>query len=167
MTKKQVSRFQLLMQKVVATPTVSKVFSAFWHHVDRACLRLSKGKSSITGIFAGMPMVLLTTTGARSGLARTVPVLCLRDAEKPEIIAIATANWGSEKMPSWYYNLKATPQASILLDGKQSVCTAREAKGEEYESYWKVAEATFIGMKHYRQRVGKRRIPIMILSEEV
>ena len=166
MAVKQVSRFQILMQKLVANPAVSKAFSVFWHRLDRACLRLSKGRTSLTEIFAGMPMVLLTTTGARSGLARTLPVLCLRDAEKPEVIAVSAANWGSEKMPSWYYNLKANPRASILLDGKQSVCSAREATGEEYERYWKVAEATFVGMQHYRQRVGGRRIPIMILSEE-
>jgi len=166
MALKQVSRFQILMQKLVANPAVSKAFSVFWHRLDRACLRLSKGRTSLTEIFAGMPMVLLTTTGARSGLSRTLPVLCLRDAENPEVIAVSAANWGSEKMPSWYYNLKANPEASVLLDGRQRICSAREARGEEYERYWKVAEATFVGMQHYRQRVGGRCIPIMILSEE-
>lgn len=166
MKTKQVTRFQVLMQKLVANPAVSKAFSVFWHRLDRVCLRLSKGRTSLTEIFAGMPMVLLTTTGARSGLARTLPVLCLRDAAKPEVVAVAAANWGKEKMPSWYYNLKATPHASVLLDGRQRICSAREAQGEEYERYWTLAEATFVGMKHYRQRVGDRLIPIMILTEE-
>lgn len=166
MAKKQVSRFQIFIQKLVAKPAVSKAFSVFWHRLDRAYLRLSKSRTSLTEIFAGLPMILLTTTGARSGMARTLPVLCLRDPEKPEVIAVTAANWGMEKMPSWYYNLRATPGASVLLDGKQRSFSAREERGEEYERYWKLAEATYIGMKHYRQRVGDRRIPIMILSEE-
>lgn len=166
MKTKQITRFQVLMQKLVANPPVSKAFSVFWHRLDRVCLRLSKGRTSLTEIFAGMPMVLLTTTGARSGLARTLPVFCLRDAAKPEVVAVAAANWGKEKMPSWYYNLKANPKASVLLDGRQRICNAREAQGEEYERYWTLAEATFVGMKHYRQRVGDRLIPIMILTEE-
>ena len=166
MAKLQVSRFQIFVQKLVATPAVSKAVSHFWHRLDRACLRLSKGRTSLTEIFAGMPMILMTTTGARSGMARTLPVLCLRDTEKQEVIAVAAANWGMEKMPSWYYNLKATPRASVLLNGKQRVFSAREGHGEEYEHYWKLAEATYLGMHKYRQRVGDRRIPIMILSEE-
>jgi len=92
-------------------------------------------------------------------------VLGLRDAEKPEVIAVAAANWGSEKMPSWYYNLRANPQASVLLDGRERICSARETQGEEYDHYWRLAEATYRGMHEYRQRVGDRRIPIMILSE--
>ena len=166
MAKMQVSRFQIFVQKLVATPAVSKAFSVFWHRLDRVCLRLSKGRTSLTEVFAGMPMILLTTTGARSGMARTLPVLCLRDTEKPEVIAVAAANWGREKMPSWYYNLRATPHASVLLDGKQRGFSAREAQGEEYEHYWNLAEATYLGMHKYRQRVGDRRIPIMILSKE-
>ena len=90
----------------------------------------------------------------------------LRDAEKPEVIAVTAANWGSEKMPSWYYNLRANPQASVLLDGRERIFSAREARGEEYEHYWKLAEATYLGMSKYKERVGERRIPIMILSEE-
>lgn len=166
MANKQYSRFHIFVQKLVATPAGSKAISGFWHHLDRACLRLSKGRTSLTEIFAGLPMILLTSTGARSGLARTLPVACYRNPEKPEIIAVAAANWGREKMPSWYYNLKATPRASVLLDGKQRVYSAREAQGEEYEHYWKLAEATFLGMSKYRKRVGERRIPIMILSQE-
>jgi deazaflavin-dependent oxidoreductase (nitroreductase family) len=68
-------------------------------------------------------------------------------------------------MPSWYYNLRANPQASVLLEGKERICRAREARGEEYDHYWKLAEATYLDMHQYRQRVGDRRIPIMILSE--
>ena len=78
---------------------------------------------------------------------------------------MAAANWGSEKMPSWYYNLGANPQVSVLLDGRERIFSAREAQGEEYDHDWKLAEATFLGIHHYRQRVGDRRIPIMILSE--
>jgi len=166
MANNQYSRFQIFIQKLVATPAVSKAFSGFWHRLDRACLRLSKGRTSLTEIFAGMPMILLTTTGARSGLPRTLPVLFYRDEEKPEIIAVAAANWGREKMPSWYYNLRATPRASVLLDGKQRVYSVREAQAEEYEHYWKLAEATYLGMTKYKERVWERRIPIMILSEE-
>ncbi|MDD3948866.1 MAG: nitroreductase family deazaflavin-dependent oxidoreductase [Anaerolineaceae bacterium] len=166
MAIKHYSRFHIFVQKLVATPAGSKTISGFWHRLDRAFLRLSKGRTSLTEIFAGLPMILLTSTGARSGLARTLPVACYRDPEKPEIIAVAAANWGREKMPSWYYNLRATPRASVLVDGKQKVYSVREAQAEEYEHYWKLAEATYLGMSKYRQRVGERRIPIMILSEE-
>lgn len=166
MTHKKISRFQLFVQKIAASPAGSRVLSLFMHHLDRACLKASRGRTSVTEIFAGMPMVLLTTTGARSGKRRALPVLCLRDAGSPGTLSVTAANWGRQKMPAWYYNLKANPRALALLDGSEDAYSAHEASGAEYEHYWAIAIDTFVGLPQYKQRVGQRAIPIMVLSPE-
>lgn len=166
MAKKEYSHLQLFVQKIAASQAGSKLFSGFLHHLDRSCLRASKGKTSLTEIFTGIPMILLTTTGAKSGLPRTLPVLCYRDDKMDGTVAVVAANWGREKLPAWYYNMKAHPRVSGLIDGRQRTYMAREAAGDEYEHFWQIAESTFSGLPQYKQRVGQRAIPIMVLNPD-
>jgi len=71
---------------------------------------------------------------------------------------------GAPNNPGWYHNLKANPSAACTIDGRAYACLAREASGEEYNSIWQRASQTYLGYTLYKQRVGDRRIPIMMLE---
>src|SRR5512140_3527392 len=84
--------------------------------------RLSHGR--LGGRIAGMPVLLLTTTGRRTGRPRTTPLTFFRDG--PELVVIAS-NGGSDRAPSWSLNLRATPAASVRIGGEQLSVVARVA----------------------------------------
>jgi deazaflavin-dependent oxidoreductase (nitroreductase family) len=135
------------------------------HHFDRAFLRLSGNRRTLTSIISGLPVMMLTTTGAKSGQPRSVPLICLRDEQRPGGYALIASNWGQPHYPAWYYNLKAHPRASGLVDGQAAEYEAYEASGEEYGRFWQSAADTYLGYNLYKQRIGGgRHIPIMVLA---
>lgn len=70
--------------------------------------RANEGR--VGGMFEGSPLVLLTTTGARSGKPVTTPVMYLEDGDRYVVIA---SNAGADNHPAWYHNLRATPSAAV------------------------------------------------------
>jgi deazaflavin-dependent oxidoreductase (nitroreductase family) len=99
---------------------------------------------------------MLTTTGARTGRPRTLPVLGLRDGEDTIVIA---SNFGRPRHPSWYQNLRANPHATIVIDGVRQEVIAREVSGAERERGYRRGEAIFPGFTHYVRWAKHRRIP--------
>jgi deazaflavin-dependent oxidoreductase (nitroreductase family) len=77
------------------------------HHLDRPVLRLSRGRYSLTRLLAGLPVVTVTTIGAKSGQPRSLPLVALPDGEHVILIA---SNYGQKHHPAWYYNLRAHPE---------------------------------------------------------
>lgn len=152
------------VQGVASSRPGAWFFSRTLHHLDRLALRLTGGRTTMTGILAGLPVVLLTTTGARSGLPRTLPLLCVRDELTPDAFALVASNWGGRHHPAWYSNLKANPRAVISVGGQVGEYVAREAIGEEYERFWRLAEETYAGFRLYRARARGRRIPIVVVT---
>lgn len=134
------------------------------HHFDKVVLRLSGGQQTLAGLLAGIPMVMLTTTGAKSGLARTTPLLATPDGGR--LIVIATS-WGRDKYPSWYYNLKAHPRVRVLANGREFALVARELGGAERAAAWAKAVAIYAGYAGYARQIGgKRHIPVFALEQE-
>ena len=88
--------------------------------------RANGGK--VGGPFAGAPMLLLTTTGARSGQRRTTPLVYLPDGDRMLIFA---SKGGGPTNPDWYYNLLAHPQASVEVGSERLEVTASALRGEE------------------------------------
>jgi deazaflavin-dependent oxidoreductase (nitroreductase family) len=108
---------------------------------------------------------LVTTTGARTGKPRTLPLLCIRNKDDPTLFALIASNWGQRHYPAWYYNLKVHPQVTCTLAGQVGRYVAREAVAEEYERFWRYAADTYLGYPMYKQRIGgRRRIPIMVMT---
>ncbi len=128
------------------------------HRLDRPLLRLSGGRVATT---LGLPTLLLTTTGRRSGVPRSAPLLYLKRGE--DLVVIGT-RFGSTRHPAWYLNLRAHPEAQVLLAGATFGVRAREATPGEREEIWAQATRLYGGYERYRSRVGARRIPILILS---
>jgi deazaflavin-dependent oxidoreductase (nitroreductase family) len=128
------------------------------HHLDRRILRLTHGRHSLTGLLAGLPVVWLTTTGAKSGRDRMVPLVGIVDG--PRIVLIAS-NFGQARNPAWYHNLRALPRAAITVRGRTARYECREADTSEYEAYWREAVAVFPGWAAYH-RWTMRHVPMVV-----
>ena len=112
----------------------------------------------------GNRLVLLTTTGARSGKEGTTPLMYHRDGERYVVVASKS---GAPDNPAWYYNLKANPVARVEVGTESGTETfevmAHEAQGEERDRIWADRVAIAPGFGDY-QRKTSRRIPVMILE---
>jgi deazaflavin-dependent oxidoreductase (nitroreductase family) len=106
----------------------------------------------MTGTLAGLPVVILTTTGAKSRLPRTLPLLCIRDERNATTFALVASNWGQSRYPAWYFNLKAHPRAIGSIRGQAETYVVHEASGEEYERFWQYAANTYMGYRSTNRR---------------
>jgi deazaflavin-dependent oxidoreductase (nitroreductase family) len=109
-----------------------------------------------------MPVLLLTTTGRRSGKARTTPLTYFRDG--PDLVVIAS-NGGADRPPDWSLNLQQTPRAVVEIGTDKLVVTARRASEQDRERLWVVITATYAGYARYQERT-MRRIPVVLLTPE-
>jgi deazaflavin-dependent oxidoreductase (nitroreductase family) len=154
-----------LIQNLAASAPVSWLLAHVLRLLDRLTLKLSGGRATLTSILAGVPVVWVTTVGARSGQPRTRPLLTIHDPEHPGRCALIASNFGQHRFPAWYYNLKKNPRATCALGSESAPFIAHEATGEEYERFWRYATVTYFGYARYKQRAG-RRIPIMVLERD-
>ncbi len=108
----------------------------------------------------GMPVVILTTVGAKTGLVRKVPLM--RVEHDGRYVAVASLG-GAPSNPVWYHNLKAHPELD-LRDGDQVFAmTAREISGAEYDSWWERAVAAYPDYADYKLKTD-RVIPMFLLE---
>jgi deazaflavin-dependent oxidoreductase (nitroreductase family) len=119
--------------------------------------RLSRGR--LMNKVGRAPVLLLTTTGRRSGQTRTAPVVFQYDGENVVVIGSNAGN----KEPGWSFNLKANPDAEIEIGPKRSTVRARVSAGEERDRLWKSMNAQYEGFDGYDQRAG-RDIPVFVLE---
>ena len=124
----------------------------------RAVYRVSRGR--LLGRVAGMPVLLLTTTGRRSGRAPTTPLTYFEVGDELVIVA---SNGGEERAPAWWLNLSADPEATITIGACSYSVAARAATDEEHERLWPVITATYPGYAAYEQRTT-RPIPVVVLD---
>lgn len=143
---------------------ISLFYARTLHHVDRRVFRLSRGRTTFSAWVAGMPVVMLETTGARSGQRRSMPVLAFPDGEDLFVIA---SNYGQDHHPAWYHNLKAHPGARVTVDGvTRDVQAAEVTDPVQRERLFEQAGRAVIVFPAYRRRADEvgRRIPIVRLS---
>jgi deazaflavin-dependent oxidoreductase (nitroreductase family) len=107
-----------------------------------------------------LPILLLTTTGRKSGQQRTIPLSYLTDG--PNYVVIGS-NSGREKPPLWYLNLQSNPEATIQVKNSVKKVVAREATPEEHERLWAELISKARQYANY-QRTTSRRIPVVILE---
>ena len=79
-------------------------------HIDRILLRLSRGQVTLSGVVAGLPVLTVTTTGARTGQRRSAPLLGVPVGED---IAVIGTSFGQSRTPGWYYNMRADPKVEV------------------------------------------------------
>jgi deazaflavin-dependent oxidoreductase (nitroreductase family) len=149
------------VKRLASTAPVAWLLSKTLRHLDRAVAFLSGGRTTATTLLTGLPVIYLTTTGARSGQPRTTPLIVGVDGDK--LIAFAT-NFGGPKAPAWSYNLRAHPMATVTYRGRSAIYRSREATPEERERYWPLADAIYPGYAAYRRRAAHREIPVFVLE---
>jgi len=120
--------------------------------------RLSGGR--IGGKVNRAPVLLLTTTGRKSGQKRTAPVVYLADGD--DVVVINT-NAGNEKVPAWSLNLKADPAAEVEIGRQKRPVLARVAEGEERADLWRRHNEQFAGFDEYQKKLDRR--PEVIVLE--
>lgn len=146
-----------------ATVPGSWLFARVLHHADRATFRMTGGRRTLTSVLSGLPVVMLTTTGARSGLPRTVPVLGFPIGAD---VAVAAGNFGSTRDPAWSLNLRRHPAASIAVRGVVRRVVAEELEGADREAVWRDCLAVYPGGAAYARRAGARRIAVFLLRPD-
>ncbi len=105
-------------------------------------------------------MLLLTTTGRKTGTAHTVPLLYLRSDGRLVIIA----SWGGRDYPPhWYLNLMAEPQVTVQILGDRFEATAIEADPAQHEIWWPRIVEAYSGYAEYQSRTD-RQIPVIFLD---
>jgi deazaflavin-dependent oxidoreductase (nitroreductase family) len=150
-----------LMRLSGAVRPISWLYARTLHHADRIVYRLTRGRATFVSLVTGLPIVMLTTTGARSGQRRTLPLVALPDGDRLVIIA---SNYGQARNPAWYHNLRANPRATITFEGVTREVVARELEGEEREREYQRGISIYPGWVQYRERTAeRRRIPVIEL----
>ena len=123
-----------------------------------AMYRLLGGR--VVGRFGKATMLLLTTTGRRSGQRRTMPLIYQRDGEDFVLIA---SNGGRPRHPAWWFNLQANPQATIEVGRERLEVTARAATRDEKPRLWSLMTAVYPGYDGYQQKTT-RVIDVVVLT---
>jgi deazaflavin-dependent oxidoreductase (nitroreductase family) len=120
--------------------------------------RISGGR--IGGKVNKAPVLLLTTTGRKSGQKRTAPVVYLADGENVVVIG---SNAGHSRTPAWSLNLQANPEAEVEVGRKRLPVRARIASGEERADLWHKHNVQYSGFDEYEARTG-RDIALFVLE---
>jgi deazaflavin-dependent oxidoreductase (nitroreductase family) len=148
-------------RRLAATRSGAWLFAHLLYRLDTPIFCLSRRRHTLASRIAGLPVVLLTTTGARTGRPRTVPVVALPTSVGTIIIA---SNFGQAQQPAWYYNLRSQPAATLTSRTGRSAVRAEELTGEPQERAWREATAVFPGWSAYKHRAGTRHIALFRLE---
>ena len=120
--------------------------------------RISGGR--LMGKVNQAPVLLLTTTGRKSGQKRTAPVVYLTDGENLVVIG---SNAGHSRTPAWSLNLKANPEAEVEVGRERHAVHARVAEGEERADLWRRHNEQYSGFDEYEARTD-RNIALFVLE---
>ncbi len=149
----QVAEFRADLNRRVVAGRAEEI-----HRALIAEFRATGGK--LAGMFAGAPLLLLTTTGAKSGEPRTAPVLFTRAGDRYVVLA---SKAGAPTNPGWYHNLLAQPRAVIELGDEPFEVVSSVAVGEERDRLF-ASHAEQLPIYAGYQQQTTRRIPVVILE---
>ncbi len=125
--------------------------------LHRAVFRVSGGR--LLGRAGGMPVVVLTTTGRRSGRPRrTILTAPIVDGER---VVLVGSYGGDRRHPQWFLNLMADPQVSVTLGGRERAMRARVAEADEKAALWPRIVQAYQGYGAYQRRTD-RDIPVVV-----
>jgi F420H(2)-dependent quinone reductase len=126
--------------------------------LHRGLYRLTGGR--VGGKVAGLPVLLLTTTGRKTGTQRTVPLGYFADGDAYVVVG---SKGGAPQHPAWYLNLEAHSEVGVQIGSEQRRMHARRASAEEAERLWPPILAQAPGYGKYRAKT-RREIPLVLLE---
>lgn len=142
-------------------PKIMRLMSRVHVWVYRATGGRVGGKWRIAAAFpGGVPALLLTTVGNKTGLRRTTPLIYIEDGERVVIVA---SQGGLPRHPSWYLNLRANPDVEIQRKREVREMRARDATPEERAVLWPRLVAHYSDFEQY-QAWTERTIPVVVLE---
>lgn len=133
--------------------------TAEWARKQAELIESSNGTEGTT--MRGMPVILLTTLGAKSGKIRKTPLMRV---EHEGQYAVVASMGGAPKHPVWYFNIKNHPLVELQDGPVRKDYTARELEGDEREIWWERAVAAFPDYADYQTKTD-RLIPVFVLTE--
>lgn len=141
----------------MAAAKMSPVVELFWS-LHRRIYKWSAGR--IGGHLLGLPVLLLTTTGRKTGQPRTTALTYLPKGDSCVVIA---SYLGEPRHPSWYLNLASSPNVEVQIGKRRLPMVAREVGGEQRSELWDEVVAKVADYAEYQERTD-RQIPIVILE---
>jgi deazaflavin-dependent oxidoreductase (nitroreductase family) len=119
--------------------------------LDRALYRATRGR--LTSTAGAAPIMLLTTTGRRTGQPRVTPVMYVRDGER---LVVSCENFGQQRAAAWPLNLLSDPRATVQIGAETMACRARLLGEDEADRYWPQLVEAWPAHETYRARSGER-----------
>jgi deazaflavin-dependent oxidoreductase (nitroreductase family) len=132
--------------------------------LDRFLQRLSKGQVTLATLAAGIPVIIIVTTGARTGRTRTTPLPGVPFAGD---LAVIGTRFGQKGTPGWYCNLRTGPAIQVIHQDKSTAAAVREVQGQQRQAPWQRARQIYGGHDAYARRITDRQIHIMLPSMPV
>jgi deazaflavin-dependent oxidoreductase (nitroreductase family) len=154
-----VSRIEKALKRWGHAPWFAAVARRVAAPFDRVMNRLTRGRSLSFGR-KGMPTLMLTTVGRKTGKQRQTPLLFVRDEDR---FVVAGSNFGQTHHPAWALNLRATPRTRVQVGREKFDVLAHVTEGAEREHAWDLLEAAWPAYSTYRERSG-RDILVFVLE---
>lgn len=121
----------------------------------------SGGRRANTLLDTGLPIIIVTSRGNKSGLVRKTPLMRV---EHEDAYALVASKGGAPAHPVWYYNLLADPTSVTIQDGPEPFeVEVREVRGEERARWWERAVAAYPPYAEYQERTD-RQIPVLVAT---
>ncbi|MEY2404041.1 MAG: hypothetical protein QOD38_1592 [Acidimicrobiaceae bacterium] len=143
----------------MASSTVKDLFARYANVLHRAIIKGTGGRIGGTGF--GMPVVILTTTGRKSGKERTT--MLTSPVHDDNRVVLVASYGGDDRHPAWFLNLRDNPDVELEMRGKKRPMRAHVASTEEKDALWPDVTAAYKGYAQYQTKT-ERDIPLVILE---
>jgi deazaflavin-dependent oxidoreductase (nitroreductase family) len=147
---------QHALQRTASTRAGSWLFQRTLYRIDRPLHRWTQGRITLPGMATGLPVIMLTTTGAKSGLPRTMPVAGIPFGD--DLVILGT-NYAQQNTPGWVFNLLKDPQATVAWKSTSVPVNAALVGSDRMDEVWQAAGRVYVGFPKYRERTsGSRQV---------
>lgn len=152
---------QRAIQALASTRPGAWLFSRVLPPLDRAVARYSDGRLSVPKVMAGLPVLVLTSTGRRSGQPRSTHLIAV---PMDDTLALLGTNFGQRRTPTWVLNLEADPRAAVTHQGTTRPVVARPATEAERAQVLASSAHVYGGYLKYQRRITGRKLRIFVLE---
>ena len=160
-TVKPTNRLQDTLRPAAARARVSSALQKTLYPLDKMLHRASGGRHTVASLLTGIPVIVLATTGAKTGKTRSTPLIGI---PMEDGLVVIGSNYGTEATPGWVYNLEANPVAVVTYRDRRVAVVARRALEQETDRAFELAAAIYVAFPSYRTRAAHRIIRVFALE---
>jgi deazaflavin-dependent oxidoreductase (nitroreductase family) len=137
------------------------MLSATLHLADGWLFEVTNGRTTMSSLTSGLPVIMVTTIGAKSGLPREVPLIGIPTGDDLSVIG---SGFGQGPTPGWVHNLRERPEARVAYGDRSVDVHAQEVFGDNAELVWATARGLYPGYAVYPVRASHRRMSVFLLQ---